>query len=199
MPFICLSALPGINAWVCVRTPLPLRSWLNVNLWPRGCTAGEAVMKLAEELYQAGYISYPRTETDCFDPGMDLLVRVHACMGGRARPRRPCFACICACTHKHTCSTTLACTGPLQAYGPSQCACRKRMHACAHVHAYAGHCQRARARPALGRPRDRAGGADHVALAAARRARRQGASAHPPHTPCGTRWGGAAGWRAILA
>jgi hypothetical protein len=31
-------------------------------------------MKLAEELYQAGYLSYPRTETDAFDPGMDLLV-----------------------------------------------------------------------------------------------------------------------------
>lgn len=35
---------------------------------------GEAIMKLAEELYQAGFISYPRTETDCFDPGMDLMV-----------------------------------------------------------------------------------------------------------------------------
>jgi hypothetical protein len=33
-------------------------------------------MKLAEELYQAGFLSYPRTETDEFDPGMDLLVRV---------------------------------------------------------------------------------------------------------------------------
>lgn len=37
-------------------------------------------MKLAEELYQAGFLSYPRTETDAFDPGMDLLaiVRDHA-------------------------------------------------------------------------------------------------------------------------
>eukprot|EP00884_Botryococcus_braunii_P013362 jgi/Botrbrau1/22026/Bobra.0024s0040.1 len=34
---------------------------------------GEAIMKLAEELYQAGFISYPRTETDSFDPGMDLM------------------------------------------------------------------------------------------------------------------------------
>lgn len=32
-------------------------------------------MKLAEELYQAGFISYPRTETDAYDPGMDLRVR----------------------------------------------------------------------------------------------------------------------------
>ena len=31
-------------------------------------------MKLAEELYQAGFISYPRTETDVFDPGQDLRV-----------------------------------------------------------------------------------------------------------------------------
>lgn len=31
-------------------------------------------MKLAEELYQAGFISYPRTETDIFSPDMDLQV-----------------------------------------------------------------------------------------------------------------------------
>ena len=36
---------------------------------------GERVMKLAEELYQSGYISYPRTETDTFDSGYDLMVR----------------------------------------------------------------------------------------------------------------------------
>ncbi|KAK9812774.1 hypothetical protein WJX72_003468 [[Myrmecia] bisecta] len=33
---------------------------------------GERIMKLAEELYQAGFLSYPRTETDSFDPGFDL-------------------------------------------------------------------------------------------------------------------------------
>ncbi|KAK9833803.1 hypothetical protein WJX74_006318 [Apatococcus lobatus] len=33
---------------------------------------GERIMKLAEELYQAGFISYPRTETDIFAPGFDL-------------------------------------------------------------------------------------------------------------------------------
>ena len=31
-------------------------------------------MKLAEELYQNGFISYPRTETDSFDSGYDLMV-----------------------------------------------------------------------------------------------------------------------------
>ena len=35
---------------------------------------GERIMKLAEELYQAGFISYPRTETDRFDPAYDLRV-----------------------------------------------------------------------------------------------------------------------------
>jgi DNA topoisomerase IA len=46
---------------------------------------GEGLMKMAEELYQAGFISYPRTETDVFPPGMDLLVRGGG--GGRARGR----------------------------------------------------------------------------------------------------------------
>ena len=35
---------------------------------------GERMMKVAEELYQGGFISYPRTETDCFDPAYDLKV-----------------------------------------------------------------------------------------------------------------------------
>ena len=35
---------------------------------------GERIMKVAEELYQSGFISYPRTETDSFPAGMDLMV-----------------------------------------------------------------------------------------------------------------------------
>ena len=35
---------------------------------------GEHMMKIAEELYQEGFISYPRTETDCFDQAYDLQV-----------------------------------------------------------------------------------------------------------------------------
>lgn len=34
---------------------------------------GERIMKLAEEMYQSGYISYPRTETTIFAQGYDLL------------------------------------------------------------------------------------------------------------------------------
>ena len=33
---------------------------------------GERIMKYAEELYQAGFISYPRTETDSFPSTMDI-------------------------------------------------------------------------------------------------------------------------------
>jgi len=42
--------------------------------------SGDRVMKLAEELYQAGYISYPRTETDGFNSDTDVvaLVQAHA-------------------------------------------------------------------------------------------------------------------------
>lgn len=32
----------------------------------------QRVMKIAEDLYTKGWISYPRTETDQFDRGMDL-------------------------------------------------------------------------------------------------------------------------------
>lgn len=35
---------------------------------------GERIMRLAEELYQAGVISYPRTETDMFDQQYELQV-----------------------------------------------------------------------------------------------------------------------------
>lgn len=36
----------------------------------------QRVMKIAEDLYQKGWISYPRTETDQFDAGMDLRALV---------------------------------------------------------------------------------------------------------------------------
>ena len=41
---------------------------------------GERIMKVAEELYQAGFISYPRTETDSFPPSQDLMVRLSLCL-----------------------------------------------------------------------------------------------------------------------
>ncbi|KAM0870274.1 hypothetical protein ACQ4PT_040115 [Festuca glaucescens] len=39
--------------------------------------SSEHTMKVAEELYQAGFISYPRTETDSFSPNTDLHAIVH--------------------------------------------------------------------------------------------------------------------------
>ena len=36
--------------------------------------AGDQIMKMAEELYQGGFISYPRTETDSFSKDYDLKV-----------------------------------------------------------------------------------------------------------------------------
>ncbi|XP_020586433.1 DNA topoisomerase 3-alpha [Phalaenopsis equestris] len=39
--------------------------------------SSEHTMKVAEELYQAGYISYPRTETDGFSVNTDLQAIVH--------------------------------------------------------------------------------------------------------------------------
>ena len=38
----------------------------------------EQIMKLAEELYQTGFISYPRTETDSFPEDLDLRAIVGA-------------------------------------------------------------------------------------------------------------------------
>lgn len=37
-------------------------------------------MKIAEELYQAGFISYPRTETDSFSASIDLMVLASDCL-----------------------------------------------------------------------------------------------------------------------
>lgn len=47
-------------------------------------------MRYAEELYQAGAISYPRTETDIFDKQYDLRVRA---LGSERQGRRPLGCC----------------------------------------------------------------------------------------------------------
>jgi DNA topoisomerase-3 len=46
--------------------------------------SGERLMKLAEELYQGGFLSYPRTETDQFAEGYDLRGMVAAQAGAGA-------------------------------------------------------------------------------------------------------------------
>lgn len=43
-------------------------------------TSGDNIMGAAESLYQKGLISYPRTETDVFDPAENLPVRVHSAL-----------------------------------------------------------------------------------------------------------------------
>ncbi|USP78505.1 uncharacterized protein yc1106_05779 [Curvularia clavata] len=57
--------------------PLPLTT---VELQKNGARflrmTSQDVMKVAEDLYTKGWISYPRTETDQFDPGMDLRTLV---------------------------------------------------------------------------------------------------------------------------
>ena len=51
-------------------------------------------MDIAEKLYQRGYLSYPRTETDKFKEGFDLQVRaeirdrVRDRLGARGSSRR---------------------------------------------------------------------------------------------------------------
>ena len=37
--------------------------------------SGDQIMAHAESLYSKGMISYPRTETDEFDPAQDIMVR----------------------------------------------------------------------------------------------------------------------------
>jgi DNA topoisomerase-3 len=59
--------------------PVPLNT---LEMQKRTCSklriSPEAVMKLAEELYQTGFISYPRTETDAFPKDLDLRAIVGA-------------------------------------------------------------------------------------------------------------------------
>jgi len=58
------------------RFPPPPLSTLEMQKKATGSLriGGDRVMKLAEELYQSGYVSYPRTETDAFDSDYDLMV-----------------------------------------------------------------------------------------------------------------------------
>lgn len=59
------------------RAPVPL-STLEMQKKGTGTlrASGDNIMSAAEALYQKGLISYPRTETDQFDPAQDVLVRL---------------------------------------------------------------------------------------------------------------------------
>jgi DNA topoisomerase III len=56
------------------RAPPPLNT---LEMQKRGSSylrmGGDRIMRLAEELYQGGFVSYPRTETDSFASGTNLL------------------------------------------------------------------------------------------------------------------------------
>ena len=53
--------------------PVPLNTVAMQKLASRKLRmSAEQVMKVAEDLYRRGIISYPRTETDSFGPGTDL-------------------------------------------------------------------------------------------------------------------------------
>jgi hypothetical protein len=87
LAFLCdLSSHLQVDAHQTLRhPPLPLAT---LALQKEAIThlrmPGEHMMKIAEELYQEGFISYPRTETDCFDKAYDLQV-VLACPYQRVR------------------------------------------------------------------------------------------------------------------
>lgn len=51
--------------------------------------SGERIMKIAEELYQGGYVSYPRTETTLYKDGYDLEGLVRKQTGGGGGTNRP--------------------------------------------------------------------------------------------------------------
>ncbi len=61
------------NACHVITPQVPLNT---LEMQKRACAklrlSPEAVMKVAEELYQNGFISYPRTETDSFPTDLDL-------------------------------------------------------------------------------------------------------------------------------
>jgi DNA topoisomerase-3 len=57
-----------------LRKPLPLTT---VEMQKVGCRvlgmSGEEIMRIAEELYTGGLISYPRTETDQYDRDFEFM------------------------------------------------------------------------------------------------------------------------------
>ncbi len=81
---LCIAA-PTATVLSCTGStsrrlaPVPLNT---LEMQKRACKAlrlsPEAVMSTAEALYQTGFISYPRTETDSFPKELDLRALVGA-------------------------------------------------------------------------------------------------------------------------
>ena len=71
------SIHPCQTSCLAARMFIALANFAAVNPQPTcgHMAAGGRIMALAEELYQQGFISYPRTETDHFDESMDIMVR----------------------------------------------------------------------------------------------------------------------------
>ena len=92
-----IAQVVNINARDTSRSkPIPLAT---VELQKRASRflrmSAERTMQVAEELYQQGILSYPRTETEVFAEGFDLLGMVREHTGHAMVSTRSCIVGVC--------------------------------------------------------------------------------------------------------